>query len=160
MGCRLVSRSWEHFWTFTPRSIWPDACSICSAAAHALPASEAARGCQPGASVWARPIVLSEGYGKVGVIGAIERKGNIVCRVIGQADARTLAGFVRHAVNDRVKLIATDQNQGYDYFGRGIRHESVNHTQGEYVRGVIHTNSPSSSSALTIATTLTSLRMR
>jgi hypothetical protein len=30
------------------------------------------------------------GYGKFGVIGAIERKGNVVCRIIGQADARTL----------------------------------------------------------------------
>jgi transposase-like protein len=81
------------------------------------------------------------GYGKVGVIGAIERKGNVVCKIIGQADARTLAGFVRHAVNEKVELVATDQNQGYDYLGRGIRHESVNHSQGEYVRGIVHTNS-------------------
>jgi transposase-like protein len=81
------------------------------------------------------------GYGKVGVIGAIERKGNVVCKIIGAADARTLAGFVRHAVNEKVELVATDQNQGYDHLGRGIRRESVNHSQGEYVRGIVHTNS-------------------
>lgn len=80
------------------------------------------------------------GYGKVGVIGAIERKGNVVCRIIGQADARTLAGFVRHAVSEKVSLVATDENQGYNYLGRGIRHEAVKHSQGEYVRGEIHTN--------------------
>jgi hypothetical protein len=31
------------------------------------------------------------GYGKVGVIGAIERKGNVVARVIGSMDAPTLS---------------------------------------------------------------------
>jgi transposase-like protein len=81
------------------------------------------------------------GYGKVGVIGAIARKGNVVCRVIGDQDARTLAGFVRKVISDKVTLVATDQNPDYNYLGRGIRHEAVNHSQGEYVRGNVHTNS-------------------
>jgi ISXO2-like transposase domain len=74
------------------------------------------------------------------VIGAIERKGNVVCKIIGQADARTLSGFVRHAVNERVSLVATDENQGYNYIGPNIRHEAVKHSQGEYVRGEVRTN--------------------
>ena len=53
------------------------------------------------------------GYGKVGVIGAIARKGNVVCRVIGDTDARTLSGFVREVVSDRVSLLATDENLSY-----------------------------------------------
>jgi transposase-like protein len=81
------------------------------------------------------------GYGKVGVIGAIARKGNVVCRVIGDQDAPTLAGFVRRVISDKVTLVATDQNQDYNYLGRGIRHEAVNHSQGEYVRGNVHINS-------------------
>jgi transposase-like protein len=81
------------------------------------------------------------GYGKVGVIGAIARKGNVVCRVIGDQDAPTLAGFVRKVISDKVTLVATDQNQDYNYLGRGIHHEAVNHSQGEYVRGNVHTNS-------------------
>jgi transposase-like protein len=81
------------------------------------------------------------GYGKVGVIGAIARKGNVVCRVIGDQDARTLAGFVRKVISDKVTLVATDQNQDYNYLGRGIHHEAVNHSQGEYLRGNLHTNS-------------------
>ena len=82
----------------------------------------------------------SIGFGKVGVIGAIERKGNAVCKMIGEADARTLAGFVHHTVNEKVSLVATDDNRAYDYIDRRLRHESVNHSQHEYVRGEIHTN--------------------
>src|SRR6266851_2465283 len=80
------------------------------------------------------------GYGKVGVIGAIERKGNVVARVIGSLDAPTLAGFVRKVVSDKVDLVATDDNKDYDYIDRNVRHESMKHSAGEYVRGEIHTN--------------------
>jgi len=76
--------------------------------------------------------------GKVGVIGAIARKGNIVCQVIEATDAATLNSFVKETVSDKVDLVATDEHQGY----RGIPrpHESVNHSGGEYVRGNVHTN--------------------
>src|SRR5216684_4359005 len=55
------------------------------------------------------------GYGKVGVIGAIARKGNVVCRVIGDQDAKTLAGFVHKVISDKADLVATDENQEYNY---------------------------------------------
>jgi IS1 family transposase len=79
------------------------------------------------------------GYGKVGVIGAIERKGNVVAKVIGSIDAPTLAGFARRATDEKVSLVMTDENPSYRNIGKGA-HESVNHSQGEYVRGEIHTN--------------------
>lgn len=88
------------------------------------------------------------GYGKVGVIGAIERKGNVVARVIGSLDAPTLAGFVRKVVSDKVDLVVTDDNKDYDYIDRNVQHESVKHSAGEYVRGEIHTNSIESSWSL------------
>jgi transposase-like protein len=80
------------------------------------------------------------GYAKVGVIGAIARKGNVVCRVIGDQDARTLSGFVRKVIADKVELVATDENQEYNHLGRNVPHEAVNHSSGEYVRGRVHTN--------------------
>src|ERR1700730_11191278 len=80
------------------------------------------------------------GYGKVGVIGAIERKGNVVARVIGSQDAPTLSGFVRKVVSKKVSLVVTDENQDYNYLGRDIRHESVGHSKNEWVRGEVHTN--------------------
>lgn len=81
------------------------------------------------------------GYDKVGVIGAIERKGNVVAKVIGGMDAPTLGALVRRAVADRVTLVMTDENPGYRYaFGRDVEHGAINHSRGEYVRGSVHTN--------------------
>jgi hypothetical protein len=81
-------------------------------------------------------------YGKVGVVGAIERKGNVVCRVIGDMDARTLKSFVNLTVSDKVSLVATDENPAYTYIDhhKGNVHRVVTHSHGEYVRGDVHTN--------------------
>jgi len=84
----------------------------------------------------------SIGYGKVGVIGAIERKGNVVARVIGSMDAPTIQAFARRATSDRVSLVMTDEHPGYRFaFDRHIKHATVKHSANEYVRGEIHTNS-------------------
>jgi transposase-like protein len=80
------------------------------------------------------------GYKKVGVIGAISRKGNVVAQVIGDMGARTKADFVRRTVSEKVSLVATDEDNAYNYVRAGMPHESVNHSGGEYVRGNVHTN--------------------
>jgi len=80
------------------------------------------------------------GYGKVGVTGAIARKGNVVAQVIGDLRAETKADFVRKVVSDKVELVVTDENHAYDYVRAGMPHEAVNHSEGEYVRGNVHTN--------------------
>lgn len=78
--------------------------------------------------------------GKVAVIGAISRKGNLVCQMIEEADKHTLSQFVRKTVSDRVSLVATDESSGYGNLKKGgFPHETVNHAKGEYVRGNIHT---------------------
>jgi transposase-like protein len=89
-----------------------------------------------------QPFGEAVGYGKVGVVGAIARKGNVVARVIGGMDARTLKGFVNRTVGEKVTLIATDENQAYTYIDphKMNVHRVVNHTRGEYVRGSVHTN--------------------
>lgn len=77
---------------------------------------------------------------KTAVIGAIARKGNIVCQVVERLNARHLSGFVGAVVADNVSLVATDDNRGYLPLRRmGIPHEAVNHAAGEYVRGNVHT---------------------
>jgi transposase-like protein len=79
--------------------------------------------------------------GKTTVIGAISRKGNVVCQVIENADAVTLNRFVRKAISDKVDLVATDEHKGYSNLDAfGFPHEAVSHSSGEYVRGNIHTN--------------------
>jgi len=78
--------------------------------------------------------------GKVAVIGAIARKGNVVCKIIEETDRHTLQGFVREAVSSDVSLVATDEHPGYAKLkDAGFPHESVSHGKGEYVRGNVHT---------------------
>jgi len=81
-------------------------------------------------------------FGKVGVVGAIERKGMVVARVIGDMDARTLKSFVNKTVSDSVTLLASDENPAYTYIDphKMEVHRVVKHGRGEYVRGDVHTN--------------------
>jgi hypothetical protein len=78
------------------------------------------------------------------VIGAIARKGNVVCKMIGNTDTRTLESFVRRVVNKAsVEPIASDEHSGYRLLGTGpepLHHEVVRHSAGEYARGVVDTN--------------------
>jgi transposase-like protein len=82
--------------------------------------------------------------GKAPVIGAIARKGNVVCQMIENTDTRTLDKFVRKVVNkERIDLVASDEHSGYRLLGTGpepLPHEVIKHSAGEYVRGVVHTN--------------------
>ena len=77
--------------------------------------------------------------GKEIVIGAVERQGNVVARVIRNTDTGTLHGFVKAAVNEKVSLVATDEHSGYRKLHETFPHESVRHGAGEYVRGLVHT---------------------
>ena len=81
-----------------------------------------------------------EGSGKTGVIGAISRKGNVLCRIIENTDTATLDRFVRESVSDKVDLVATDEHSGYRFLKEYFPHEAVSHGKGEYVRGEVHTN--------------------
>jgi transposase-like protein len=76
--------------------------------------------------------------GKLIVIGAVERKGSVVARVIRNTDNSTIQGFVREAVSTKVDLVATDDYRAY----RGLKefnHGVVHHSLNEYVVGAVHT---------------------
>ncbi len=79
-------------------------------------------------------------YDKAPVVGAIARKGNVVCQMIEMVSHKTLTNFVKETVSEKVDLVATDQHRGYARLeSMGFPHETVNHKQGEYVRGIVHT---------------------
>ena len=80
------------------------------------------------------------GTGKDIVIGAVQRKGNVIARVIDNTSRETLDAFVRHAVSDRVSLISTDEHRGYMRLKHAYPHGVVRHGAGQYVHGAIHTN--------------------
>ena len=73
------------------------------------------------------------------VIGAVSRKGNVVARVIQRVDKATIRSFVAEAVSAKVSVICTDQFSSYDTLKGVWPHRSVNHSKGQYVAGVIHT---------------------
>ena len=78
--------------------------------------------------------------GKTEVIGAIARKGNVVCQMVEDADFKTYDNFVRNTVSNKVSLIATDESYRYRHLQRqGYPHQFVTHKDEEYVRGSVHT---------------------
>jgi len=80
--------------------------------------------------------------GKVTVLGAISRKGSVIARMVDNAEAETLTGFVKDVVSEKVDLVATDDAAAYSTLpADGYEHASVNHSAGEYVRGIVHTGS-------------------
>lgn len=80
------------------------------------------------------------GSGKIAVVGAIKRKGNVVLRVIDNTDTATLDGFVNEAVSNKVSLICTDEHSGYRHLGRKFPHQVIRKSGGDYVVGAVHTN--------------------
>jgi len=83
---------------------------------------------------------LRAGRGPVGksvVVGVKDRDTNEVrAEVVDRPDAKTLQGFVeRHT--DEGATVFTDEARAY--VGMKRDHESVKHSAGEYVRGIVHT---------------------
>ena len=77
---------------------------------------------------------------KAQVLGMVERDGDVVTRVIPDRSARTILPHVRKFVKEGSN-VATDEYPGYrGLVVRGYRHETVNHSEKEYVRGDVHTN--------------------
>ena len=84
-----------------------------------------------------------EGRGAVGkavVAGVKDREtGQIVARKVEGTDKRTLQGFVRENVEPGATLY-TDEHGGYTGLRGEYEHEAVNHSVGEFVRDMAHTN--------------------
>lgn len=78
--------------------------------------------------------------GKIPVVGAVSRKGNVVARVIDNTDTATLDSFVHEAVSNKVSLLASDEHAGYRFLNRTYPHEVIRHSAGNYVVGAVHTN--------------------
>ena len=63
------------------------------------------------------------------VIGAIARKGNVICQAVNELGFTTQEDFVRKTVSSKVSLLATDELAGYRHLGEhGFVHKTVNHS--------------------------------
>lgn len=75
------------------------------------------------------------------VLGLVERKGDVITRVIPDRKQETVMRQVRRWVRPGSR-VATDSAYAFDPIGeQGYRHATVNHNVREYVRGDVHTNS-------------------
>jgi|HubBroStandDraft_3_1064219.scaffolds.fasta_scaffold144236_1 hypothetical protein len=79
------------------------------------------------------------GSGKTPVIGAVQRKGNVVARVLDHVTRANAEAFVREMISHKVSLLATDENPVYDNLTE-YRHQTVHHAAHRYVIGAVHTN--------------------
>jgi hypothetical protein len=77
---------------------------------------------------------------KIAVIGAISRKGSVVCQIIEDTSTETMSRFVRQMVSEKVDLVATDEGAGYQKPHQAFPHDTVDYKAREYVRGEVHTN--------------------
>lgn len=84
-------------------------------------------------------ITGGSGSGKTPLIGAVQRKGNVIARVLDHVTRQTAERFVREVVSNKVSLLATDESGVYVGL-TDLPHSSVNHAARQYVVGSIHTN--------------------
>ena len=76
--------------------------------------------------------------GKAEVVGAKDRKTNqVTAKVVQSTDSLTLKGFVEGVTKETTKVYTDDAKA---YVGIDRDHESVNHSVGENVREMAHTN--------------------
>ncbi|HEX8072070.1 MAG TPA: IS1595 family transposase [Pyrinomonadaceae bacterium] len=79
--------------------------------------------------------------GKAMVLGAIQRGGGVRLTVEKRNDRATLHKFTKAAIADDAECIMTDTWPAYEGIAdENTRHETVNHSADEYVRGECHTN--------------------
>ena len=87
---------------------------------------------------------MGRGYrgNKTVVVGAFQRDGAIRLQVVRGRDRETLHGFIREHVAGDAQAIYTDDWKAYEGIAsEETEHETVNHSEKEYVRGDVHTNS-------------------
>lgn len=76
--------------------------------------------------------------GKIAVIGAKDRVSNkVTAKTAKKRDTETLHNFIGGVASEGATVYTDDWNA---YQGMPFHHESVNHSIGEYVRDMAHTN--------------------
>lgn len=79
--------------------------------------------------------------GKAKVVGAAQRGGKVIAKVVPDVKRHTLVPFMIRKVS-RSTTLYTDEFPSYDHMTRiGYKHKRIEHYAKEYARGNIHTNS-------------------
>ena len=86
------------------------------------------------------PAKRGRGTKKTPVIGAVQRGGKVVAEVAKGLTGRAILEFIRSAVNIKESELITDEFKAYNVVGQHMKHAVVNHREGQYVDGDVHTN--------------------
>ena len=77
------------------------------------------------------------GANKAVVMGVVEREGELRAGHVPDGKAKTVQGIVRKHVAKGTNL-KTDEDRAFTGLGKDYNHQTVNHSEGEYVRHYIH----------------------
>jgi transposase-like protein len=80
------------------------------------------------------------GAGKAIVFGFVEREGNVQASVVDGLGKTDVENYVLSNVAIGSKLF-TDEHPGFANMKYAYDHKAVNHSLGQYVNGIVHTNS-------------------
>jgi transposase-like protein len=85
-------------------------------------------------------IKRGRGTKKVPIAGIIERKGKVVAKVMNNLTSKELVSLLKKTVNTKDSTLMTDDFTAYKKMDELIERFVINHSQKEYVRGAVHTN--------------------
>ena len=75
------------------------------------------------------------------VIGAVERNGKVIARVVPNIKRSSFVPFIAAKVSSKNTVLYTDEFPSYDHMARlGYNHKRIEHSAKIYVNGNIHTN--------------------
>lgn len=77
---------------------------------------------------------------KTPVLGMLERKGNLITRIVSNTQKKVIEPIVNLHVK-KGSNVYTDEWFAYQDLGKRHNHQIVNHGNKEYVNGIVHTNS-------------------
>jgi len=77
---------------------------------------------------------------KTPIVGAIQRDGKVVAKKVKDTSGKTLKSFINSKV-EKGSILMTDDWKAYRGLSKNFDHYVVKHNKGEYVRGLVHTNS-------------------
>lgn len=78
--------------------------------------------------------------GNVGVLGAVERKGRVIARVIPQGiGAPEAQKFIDDVVSPNADMLVTDAHRVFFDAATAAQHQTINHAKEGKTRGIVHT---------------------
>lgn len=76
---------------------------------------------------------------KKAVLGMKQRGGNVIARVVEDANGKTLLPIIFNSIPEKT-IIVTDEYRAYNSLKKNYYHFTSNHTAKQYVNGMAHTN--------------------